>query len=63
MDSREIVEHGRKGERTFEETIAEMEDVERRLAEALARSPLPSEPDRIAVDRFLVQAYQRSWSA
>ena len=36
----------RTGERTFEETIAEIDDVEQRLAEALERTPLPPEPDR-----------------
>jgi uncharacterized protein len=51
----------RTGERTFEETIAEIDEVERRLAEALERTPLPPEPDRAAVDRFLVQAYRRAW--
>jgi hypothetical protein len=35
--------------------------VERQLAEALERTPLPAEPDRVAVDRFLVEAYRRAW--
>jgi predicted nucleotidyltransferase len=51
----------RTGERSFEETIAEIDDVERRLADALERTSLPSEPDRTKVDRFLVDAYRRSW--
>ena len=51
----------RTGERTFEETIAEIDEVEQRLAEALERTPLPPEPDRAAVDRFLIQAYRRAW--
>jgi hypothetical protein len=51
----------RTGERTFEETIAEIEEVEARLAEALERTELPPEPDRIAVNRFLVEAYRRGW--
>jgi hypothetical protein len=51
----------RTGERTFEEAIAEIDEVEQRLAEALERTPLPPEPDRAAVDRFLVQAYRRAW--
>jgi hypothetical protein len=51
----------RGGERTLEEAIAEIEEVEARLAVALARSPLPDEPDRAAVDGFLVSAYRRAW--
>ena len=51
----------RTGERSFDEAIAEIEEVERRLAEALASTPLPAQPDRAAVDRFLVDAYRRAW--
>jgi len=51
----------RTGERTFQEAIAEIDGVERRLAEALERTELPPEPDRAAVDRFLVEAYRRFW--
>ena len=51
----------RTGERSFEEAVAEIDEVERRLAEALERTPLPAEPDRVAVDRFLVDAYRRAW--
>jgi hypothetical protein len=51
----------RKGERTFGETIDEIDAVEQRLAAALERTPLPAEPDRARVDRFLVDAYRRAW--
>lgn len=51
----------RTGERSFEEAIAEIEEVERRLAEAVERTELPPEPDRARVDGFLVEAYRRSW--
>ena len=51
----------RKGERTFEETIAEIDEVEDRLARALEQTRLPAEPDRAAVDDFLVNAYRRAW--
>jgi len=51
----------RTGERTFEEAIAEIDDVEARLAAALERTSLPERPDRAAVDRFLVDAYRRAW--
>jgi hypothetical protein len=51
----------RTGERSFEEAIAEIEEVERRLADAVERTELPPEPDRARVDGFLVEAYRRSW--
>ncbi len=51
----------RTGERTLDEAIAEIEDVERRLAAALESTPLRAEPDRTAVDGFLVDAYRRAW--
>jgi len=51
----------RTGERSFEETIAEIDEVEQRLAEAVERTPLRPEPDRAAVDRFLVDTYRRAW--
>jgi uncharacterized protein len=51
----------RTGERTFDETIEEIDAVEQRLAAALERTTLPREPDRPAVDRFLTDAYRRAW--
>ena len=51
----------RTGERTFDEAVAEIEEVERRLAEALERTELPKEPDDDAVNAFLVSAYRRAW--
>jgi hypothetical protein len=51
----------RRGERSFEAAIAEIDEVERRLAAALERTVLPDEPDRRRVDAFLVQAYRRAW--
>ena len=51
----------RTGERSFEEAIAEIEGVERRLAEALERASLPPEPDYERVNSFLVDAYRRAW--
>jgi hypothetical protein len=52
----------RVGDRSFDDVIAEIDEVERRLAEALERTRLPEEPDRIAVDTFLVDAYRRAWA-
>ena len=51
----------RTGERTFDETIDEIDEVERRLGEALECTTLPAEPNRADVDRFLVEAYRRAW--
>ena len=51
----------RTGERTFDEAIAEIDEVERQLAAALERTRLPGEPDRVAIDAFLVDAYRRQW--
>jgi hypothetical protein len=51
----------RTGERSFDEAIAEIDDLERQLAGALERSDLRDEPDRRAVDAFLVEAYRQAW--
>jgi len=51
----------RRGERSFDEVLAEIDEVQARLAAALERTPLPDEPDRAAVDAFLVAAYRRAW--
>jgi hypothetical protein len=51
----------RKGERSFEEVLAEIDEVEQRLEGALERTTLPATPDAEAVDRFLVDAYREAW--
>ena len=51
----------RTGQRTLDEAIEEIDEVERRLGEALERTSLPAAPDRTAVDRFLVDAHRRAW--
>jgi hypothetical protein len=51
----------RLGERPFDDVLAEIDAVQRRLATALERTSLPDEPDRAAVDAFLVDAYRRAW--
>jgi len=51
----------RLGERSFEEVLAEIEEVQRRLTKALEQTALPEEPDREAVDAFPVDAYRRAW--
>jgi uncharacterized protein len=51
----------RKGERSFEDVLAEIDDVERRLEGALGDTALPDIPDDDAVNAFLVDAYRRAW--
>jgi hypothetical protein len=51
----------RTGVRSFDEAVAEIEEVEARLKDALERTDLPAAPDRVAVDDFLVHAYRRGW--
>ena len=51
----------RLGERSFDEAVAEIDEVEERLAEAVERTSLPPEPDGERVNAFLVDAYRRAW--
>jgi predicted nucleotidyltransferase len=51
----------RTGERSLDEALVEIDEVERRQADVLERSPLPAAPDHSAVNRFLVDAYRRAW--
>jgi hypothetical protein len=51
----------RRGERSFDEVVEEIGEVERRLEAALGQTSLPDRPDDDAVDAFLVDAYRRAW--
>ena len=51
----------RLGERSFDDVLAEIDEVQRRLAQALEQTALPEEPDRVAVDALLVDAYRPAW--
>jgi predicted nucleotidyltransferase len=51
----------RKGERSFEDVLAEIGEVERRLEGALGGKALPETPDDDAVNAFLVDAYRQAW--
>jgi predicted nucleotidyltransferase len=51
----------RTGERSFEETMGEIDEVEGRLSRALEKTPLPEEPDRQRLDSFLVASYRKAW--
>jgi hypothetical protein len=51
----------RRGERSFDDALAEITDVEHRLDIALERTELPESPDDEAGNAFLVDAYRRAW--
>jgi uncharacterized protein len=51
----------RRGEVMFDEAIAEIEGIERRLQEAVKDSPLRDEPDHGRVDEFLIDSYREAW--
>jgi uncharacterized protein len=51
----------RRGEISEAEVVAEVEEVEEELMPAIEESPLPREPDREAVDAFIVATYRDAW--
>jgi hypothetical protein len=51
----------RTGEVPFEQTIAEIEAIERRLEAAVAESALPKLPDYARVDEFVIDTYRDAW--
>lgn len=51
----------RAGEVPLDEVLEHARRSEARLMALAQESPLPAEPDRRAVDEWLVSAYQRSW--
>jgi predicted nucleotidyltransferase len=51
----------RLGEKTYDEVVAEIAEVERALAQAIETSPLPPEPDHARVDAFAVATYRDAW--
>jgi len=52
----------RRGEVPFNDVLTEIGELESDLADLLEASPLPAEPDRAAVDDFLVRAHTTYWS-
>jgi predicted nucleotidyltransferase len=52
----------RSGKVPFNDVLTEIGELEQSLADLLESSPLPPEPDRKAVDRFLVDAYRTAWN-
>jgi hypothetical protein len=51
----------RRGERSFEQALGEIDEVERRLEVALEHTTLPESPDEDTVNVFLVDAYRQAW--
>ena len=51
----------RLGELGYDEAIAEIEEIERRLERAAQESGLPAEPDTAAVDAFILETYRDYW--
>jgi uncharacterized protein len=51
----------RLGELPYDEAVAQIEEIERRLERAVEESPLPAEPDRPAVDAFILETYREYW--
>jgi predicted nucleotidyltransferase len=51
----------RHGEVPLREVLDRLHAQSARLEETILSSTLPDEPDRDAIDRFLVDAYQRAW--
>jgi hypothetical protein len=51
----------RREKRSFEEVLAEIDEVERGLTAALERTTLQEGPDDDAVNRFLVDSYREAW--
>jgi hypothetical protein len=53
----------RTGGATFEEVLAEADDLQRRLEALLQSSPLPEHADDDAVNAFLVDTYRTWWAS
>jgi hypothetical protein len=51
----------RRGERSFDEVLAEIDEVEQWLDAVLDQTALPDSPDDDAVSAFLVDAYRQAW--
>ena len=51
----------RTGDVPEAEVVAEVEQVEAELVKAIDESALPEEPDRAAIDAFIVDAYREAW--
>jgi len=53
----------RRGEVPLPEVLTALHDVTRRLEQAMLTAGVPEEPDRTAVNTFLIDAYRNHWAA
>jgi hypothetical protein len=53
----------RQGRHTKDEALEAATDLEASLDKLVQCSPLPAEPDIDAINRWLVDAYQRAWAS
>jgi hypothetical protein len=51
----------RHGDVPLDETLAQIDEIERQLHAAVESSPLPEEPDYESVDTFLLDSYRQGW--
>lgn len=59
--SRSRVMAVRAGDVRYDETVEAIEEVERRLGDAVATSPLQAQPDHDRVQRFVLETYREFW--
>lgn len=52
----------RTGKVAFNDVLTQAGEMERQMEDLLVSSPLSDEPDRAAVDSFLIDSYQRMWA-
>lgn len=59
---RERLRQVRRGEVTLADVLGRLSAQSSKLEHAVLSDDLPDEPDRVAVNRFLVDAYHRAWA-
>jgi hypothetical protein len=52
----------RRGDLPFADVVELVEQAERDLVAACDESPLPEQPDTAAVEAWMMDAYERTWS-
>ena len=58
---RELVLETKRGEADMNRVLTTVAELEREIADLIDTSPLQPESDREAINRFLIEAYLRSW--
>lgn len=62
-DARQEVLSVRRGEWSMQQALTRAGELERELSDLRTTSPLPSEPDASAVERWMIGAYLNHWQA